>query len=222
MTNLSQQKRERMLAFLNKIKAEHQDDDKTLQALDEIETELNSKKYGLVWEKHEEQVDVMMQDNIPVFSEVQEREIKATDENAYNFLLEGDNLHSLKLLEKTHAGKIDVIYIDPPYNTGNNDFIYDDNYIGSDDGYRHSKWISFMNERLKIAKQLLSKQGFIFISIDDNELSQLKILCDEIFDEKKFLSIITVETSLGIFGPKAKHVRKSIICLLYTSDAADE
>ncbi len=211
MTNLSQQKRERMLAFLNKIKAEHQDDDKTLQALDEIETELNSKKYGLVWEKHEEQVDVMMQDNIPVFSEVQEREIKATDENAYNFLLEGDNLHSLKLLEKTHAGKIDVIYIDPPYNTGNNDFIYDDNYIGSDDGYRHSKWISFMNERLKIAKQLLSKQGFIFISIDDNELSQLKILCDEIFDEKKFLSIITVETSLGIFGPKAKHVRKSII-----------
>lgn len=211
MANLSQQKRERMLALLNKIKAEHQDDDETLQALDEIETELNSKKYGLVWEKHEEEVDRMMQDNIPVFTEVKEREIKATDENAYNFLLEGDNLHSLKLLEKTHAGKIDVIYIDPPYNTGNNDFIYDDNYIGSDDGYRHSKWISFMNERLKIAKQLLSKQGFIFISIDDNELSQLKILCDEIFDEKKFLSIITVETSLGIFGPKAKHVRKSII-----------
>ncbi len=112
MANLSQQKRERMLALLNKIKAEHQDDDETLQALDEIETELNSKKYGLVWEKHEEQVDIMMQDNIPVFSEVQERGIKAIDENSYNFLLEGDNLHSLKLLEKTHAGKIDVIYIE--------------------------------------------------------------------------------------------------------------
>jgi len=211
MANLSQQKRERMLAFLHKIKEEHKDDDEMLIALGEIETELNAKKYGLMWEKHEEEVDRMMQNNIPVFTEVKEREIKATDENSYNFLLEGDNLHSLKLLEKTHAGKIDVIYIDPPYNTGNNDFIYDDNYIGSDDGYRHSKWISFMNERLKIAKQLLSKQGFIFISIDDNELSQLKILCDEIFDEKNFLSIITVETSLGIFGPKAKHVRKSIV-----------
>ena len=112
MANLSQQKRERMLAFLNKVKEEHKDDDETLIALDEIENELNSKKYGLVWEKHEEQVDIMMQDNIPVFSEVQEREIKAKDENSYNFLLEGDNLHSLKLLEKTHAGKIDVIYID--------------------------------------------------------------------------------------------------------------
>lgn len=211
MENLSQEKRKRMIAFLKKIKEEHKDDDETLIALDEIENELNSKKYGLVWEKHEEKVDRMMQDNIPVFTEVKEREIKATDENSYNFLLEGDNLHSLKLLEKTHAGKIDVIYIDPPYNTGNKDFIYDDNYIEPDDGYRHSKWLSFMNERLKIAKQLLSKQGFIFISIDDNELSQLKILCDEIFDEKNFLSIITVETSLGIFGPKAKHVRKSIV-----------
>ena len=112
MADLSQQKHERMLAFLNKIKAEHQDDDDTLQALDEIETELNSKKYGLVWEKHEEQVDVMMQDNIPVLTEVKEREIKATDKNTYNFLLEGDNLHSLKLLEKTYAGKIDAIYIE--------------------------------------------------------------------------------------------------------------
>ena len=112
MANLSQQKRLRMLEFLNKIKVEHQDDDELLLALDEIENELNSKKYGLVWEKHQEQVDLMMQDNIPVFTEVKDREIKASDENAYNFLLEGDNLHSLKLLEKTHAGKIDVIYID--------------------------------------------------------------------------------------------------------------
>ena len=87
-------------------------EDETLIALDEIKNELNSKKYGLVWKKHEEEVDRMMQDNIPVFTEVKEREIKATDENAYNFLLEGDNLHSLKLLEKTYTGKIDVIYIE--------------------------------------------------------------------------------------------------------------
>lgn len=112
MANLSQEKCQRMLAFLNKIKEEYRDNDEMLVALCEIENELNSKKYGLVWEKHEEEVDRMMQDNIPVFTEVKEHEIKAIDENSYNFLLEGDNLHSLKLLEKTHAGKIDVIYID--------------------------------------------------------------------------------------------------------------
>lgn len=188
MANLSQQKRERMLAFLNKVKEEHKDDDETLIALDEIENELNSKKYGLVWEKHEEEVDRMMQDNIPVFTEVKEREIKATDENSYNFLLEGDNLHSLKLLEKTHAGKIDVIYIDPPYNTGKKDFIYDDAFIDKTDGYAHSKWLSFMSERLEIAKRLLSEEGVIFISIDDNEQAQLKLLCDNVLGADNFIA----------------------------------
>ena len=117
MPNLSQLKRERMLAFLQKIKDEHRDDDDMLIALGEIESELTSKKYGLVWEQHEEAVDVMMRDNIPVFTEVPEREITAAPGQGYNFILEGDNLHSLRLLEKTHKGRIDVIYIDPPYNT---------------------------------------------------------------------------------------------------------
>ena len=190
MANLSQQKRQRMLEFLNKIREEHKDDDETLIALDEIENELNSKKYGLVWEKHEEKVDRMMQDNIPVFTEVKEREIKATDENSYNFLLEGDNLHSLKLLEKTHAGKIDVIYIDPPYNTKKDGFTYSDTLVDGNDGFRHSKWISFMNERLKIAQHLLSEQGMIFISIDENEYAQLRLLSDEVFGELNFVENI--------------------------------
>lgn len=112
MPNLSQIKRERMLAFLQKIKDEHRDDDDMLIALGEIESELTSKKYGLVWEQHEEAVDVMMRDNIPVFTEVPEREITAAPGQGYNFILEGDNLHSLRLLEKTHKGKIDLIYID--------------------------------------------------------------------------------------------------------------
>ena len=128
MPNLSQIKRERMLAFLQKIKDEHRDDDDMLIALGEIENELTSKKYGLVWEQHEEAVDVMMRDNIPVFTEVPEREIAAAPGQGYNFILEGDNLHSLRLLEKTHKGKIDLIYIDPPYNTGN-DFVYNDNFF---------------------------------------------------------------------------------------------
>lgn len=195
MENLSQEKRKRMIAFLKKIKEEHKDDDETLIALDEIENELNSKKYGLVWEKHEEKVDRMMQDNIPVFTEVKEREIKATYENSYNFLLEGDNLHSLKLLEKTHAGKIDVIYIDPPYNTRNKDFIYDDTFVDKNDGYAHSKWLSFMSERLEIAKRVLSDEGVIFISINRYEHAQLKILCDTIFGEENLLGIITWEST---------------------------
>ena len=144
MPNLSQSKRERMLAFLQKIKDEHRDDDDMLIALGEIESELTSKKYGLVWEQHEEAVDVMMRDNIPVFTEVPEREITAAPGQGYNFILEGDNLHALHLLTKTHRGKIDVIYIDPPYNTKNKDFIYDDKRIDSSDGFQHSKWISFM------------------------------------------------------------------------------
>lgn len=187
MLNLSQIKRKRMLEFLDKIKEEHINDDEMLIALGEIENELNSKKYGLVWEEHEEQVDVQMRTHIPVFTEITEREIAVAPEKPYNFLLEGDNLHSLYLLEKTHKGKIDVIYIDPPYNTKNKDFVYDDCFIGEDDAYRHSKWLSFMINRLIIARKLLSKKGVIFISIDDNELSTLHLLCDQVFGEKNFI-----------------------------------
>lgn len=189
MANLSQQKRERMLAFLDTLKREHTDDDKVLRAIGEIENELNSKKYGLVWEKHEEAVDVKMKDYIPVFTEDLDREITVAPGEDYNFLLEGDNLHSLKLLEKTHKGRIDVIYIDPPYNTGkNDDFSYDDKYVDSLDLYKHSKWLSFMEPRLRIAYNLLSESGIIMISIDENEEAQLKLLCDEIFGEENRLS----------------------------------
>ena len=122
MANLSQEKRQRMLAFLDTIRQEHKDDDDVLIALGEIESELNAKKYGLVWEQHEEAVDVMMRTHIPVFTEDASKEITASAGGVYNFLLEGDNLHSLRLLEKTHRGRIDVIYIDPPYNTRSKDF----------------------------------------------------------------------------------------------------
>lgn len=185
MANLSQQRRERMIAFLETLKEQHTDDD-SLIALGEIEKELKSKKYGLVWEEHEEAVDIQMKTQIPVFTEVKEKEIYADENGAYNFLLEGDNLHSLYLLEKTHRGKIDVIYIDPPYNTGSKDFVYDDEFVVKEDGFRHSKWLSFMAERLRIAKKLISNNGFIFISIDDSEVAQLKLLCNEIIGENNF------------------------------------
>lgn len=197
MPNLSQIKRKRMLEFLDKIKEEHKNDDEMLIALGEIENELNSKKYGLVWEEHEEKVDVQMRTHIPVFTEVKEREISIAADKPYNFLLEGDNLHSLYLLEKTHKGLIDLIYIDPPYNTGNKDFIYDDSFVDNTDGFRHSKWLSFMASRLSIAKNLLSSEGSIFISIDSNEYAQLKMLCDDIFDESNYIGTLIWRKKTG-------------------------
>lgn len=145
MSNLSQEKRREMLDYIAKLKQIHQNDESII-ALKEIENALTENKYGLVWEKHSERVDEMLKTHIPVFSEAEEKKIIANNEDDFNFLLEGDNLHSLKLFEKTHKGKIDVIYIDPPYNTKNREFIYDDCMIGEDDGYRHSKWLSFMAE----------------------------------------------------------------------------
>ena len=136
---------------------EANNDDENIRAIMEIENALNEKNYGLVWEEHSEKVDEELVHNIPIFVEDENRKITANEDEPYNFLLEGDNLHSLKLLEKTHRGKIDVIYIVPPYNTGNKDFIYDDRFVDKTDGYTHSKWLSFMEKRLLIAKELLSE-----------------------------------------------------------------
>lgn len=186
-TNLSKIKREKMLETIKNIK-KNITDETTLDNLSMIENELTKKKYGLIWEEHEERVDKELETKIPVFEEIKEKEIVSDPIDKINFLLEGDNLHSLYLLEKTHKEKIDVIYIDPPYNTGKEDFVYNDKMVDTLDGYIHSKWLSFMEKRLKIAKKLLKKDGIIFISIDENEISQLKMLCDEIFGENNRLS----------------------------------
>ena len=190
--NLSQKKRQRMLEFLAQLREEHKDDDSTLTAIGEIENELNSKKYGLVWESHEEAVDVKMQTHIPVCTEDTEKELTAAPDSDYNFLLEGDNLHSLYLLEKTHKGRIDVIYIDPPYNTLSEGFVYSDKLIDKTDGFQHSKWASLIYSRIVFSRILLSQKGVIFISIDDNELYSLKLICDEIFGSENYVSTITV------------------------------
>lgn len=197
MANLSQIRREQMISFLETLKEQHSDDE-SLIAINQIEKELTSKKYGLVWEEHEEEVDIKMRTHIPVFTEVKENEIvENPDSEHFNFLLEGDNLHSLKLLEKTHRGKIDMIYIDPPYNTGGTDFRYDDSFIGKEDGFKHSKWLSFMKNRLNIAHKLLSDDGLIFISIDDNEMAPLIMLCDEIFGQENHVETIIWKNKYG-------------------------
>ncbi len=213
MPNLSQLKRQRILAFLEKIRKEHPDDEARI-AINEIETELTIKKYGLVWEEHEEQVDVEMQTNIPVFTEAADKEIVSDESLPYNFLLEGDNLHSLKLLEKTHRESFDVIYIDPPYNTGSKDWKYNNDYVAKEDGFRHSKWISMMNARLSIAKKLLKDDGVFICAIDENELATTLLLLNEIFGDGYAIDCITiVHNPRGVQGNNFSYIHEyAIFC----------
>ena len=157
-----------------------------------------NRPYGLVWEDKSEKIEDKMQEELPVLKEVKERALISNSKDAPNhILIEGDNLEALTTLAYTHAGRIDVIYIDPPYNTGNKDFVYNDSFVDREDTYRHSKWLSFMSRRLRIAKQLLSDKGVIFISIDDNEQAQLKLLCDEVFGEENFVANIIWKSKSG-------------------------
>lgn len=155
-----------------------------------------SKKYGLVWEEKVENTEEALRDNLPVLAEDKTLALTNGGEDAPNhILIEGDNLEALTTLSYTHEGKIDVIYIDPPYNTGNKDFVYNDSFVDSEDSYRHSKWLSFMSKRLRIAKHLLSDRGVIFISINTIEFAQLKLMCDDIFSERNFIGHITWEST---------------------------
>ena len=215
-TNLSKIRRNKMLNTIYEIK-KNITDEETLTNLSMIENELTKKKYGLIWEEHEERVDKELETQIPTFEEVKDKEIVSNPEDKFNFLLEGDNLHSLYLLEKTHKGKFDLITIDPPYNTGVNDFMYDDYYVDEEDGYKHSKWLSFMEKRLRIAKNLLNENGYIFININDVEVAQLRILCDDIFGEENFINIISVKmkNNAGASGGgEDKKLKKNIEYIL--------
>lgn len=156
-----------------------------LKRINELETELKtSKKYGLVWDKENTKEDVVIkcEKNIPILDQDKSKKIICGNDN--NILIEGDNYHVLTALNFIKKGSIDFIYIDPPYNTGHEDFVYNDKYVNDDDGYRHSKWLSMMQKRLILAKELLNDDGIIFISIDDNEEANLKLLCDSIFGER--------------------------------------
>lgn len=204
----------RALSYVAKLLDEAIKEERTgdIKELEEIQKLLSTKKYGLVWEEHAEKVEEDMKSNIPIFVEDESKKINSNHSSKdFNFILEGDNLHSLNLLEKTHRDNIDVIYIDPPYNTGNS-LTYNDKRVGDDDVYKHSKWLSFMERRLKIAKNLLNEQGLIFISIDDNEGYNLKLLCDEIFNEKNFMGSFSITKAEG--GGQAKYLVKGHDLLL--------
>ena len=166
------------------------------QLIEELRKTKKMKKYGLIWdeEKVKEVFEEEVEKKLPVLTEVKSKQIKT---NPTNILIEGDNYHALAVLSYTHKGKIDVIYIDPPYNTGHEDFKYNDVWVNTEDSYKHSKWLSFMEKRLRLAKTLLSKNGVVFISIDDIEYAQLKLLCDEIFKETNFIANIIWQSKTG-------------------------
>ena len=159
------------------------------------------KKFGLVWEDKPEKVATECEQKLPVLKEADEKAINEADDSApTNIIIEGDNYHALSTLNYTHAGKIDVIYIDPPYNTGSKDFKYNDRFVDKEDSFRHSKWLSFMNKRLLLAKGLLSPTGVLFISIDDNEFENLKVLCNSIFGEENTDVMIWRKSGVGRDG----------------------
>lgn len=197
MPNLSQIKRQRMLDFLEELKKTH-NDDASICAFNEIENHIREKKFGLVFEEHTEAVDEMLQDNIPVFCEDSERRICKDKTLPWNFIIEGDNLQALYLLEKTHKGKVDCIYIDPPYNTGAKDWKYNNDYVDGNDTYRHSKWLSMMKSRLKIAKELLNpKDSVLICTIDEKEYLRLGCLLEELFSTERIQMISTVINPSG-------------------------
>ncbi len=155
------------------------------ELIEEIKALKRRKKFGLVWEDKKEDIVEKCKNEIPVLKEVPELAINEKPGGPTNLIIEGDNFASLQVLNYTHHGKIDVIYIDPPYNTGNKDFIYNDSYVDSEDSFRHSKWLSFMDRRLRLARELLSDDGVMFISIDDNEQPMLSLLLRKIFNESQ-------------------------------------
>ncbi len=195
-TNVSKEKREKLVEKIKAIKtyiATAEQDENTAQLLTyiaKIEKEIKGKKYGLVFEEHRESIDETLENNLPVL--VEDESLFIDNGGQMNFLIEGDNLASLKLLEKTHKGKIDIIYIDPPYNTGAKDWKYNNDYVDDNDTFRHSKWASMMCARLSIAKNLLTDNGILVCAIDHYELYQIGMILDTLFGEDNRIGICAV------------------------------
>lgn len=191
-----------------------------LKLIEKQEAELKSKKYGLVWdsEKEPEKVVLDCENNIPVLKRVKEKEIR-TDESEDNILIEWDNYHALTCLNYTHKGKVDIIYIDPPYNTWAKDWKYNNDYVDKNDWYRHSKWLNMIKKRLELSKNLLSETWVILFAIDDHELATSKLLLDKIFGEQNYISTICIE-----INPAWQNIRDNSpaishdYCLIYAKD----
>lgn len=196
-TNISRQDREGLLEKISEIRSFIEDAqtrekrESLLSALSDLERDVRGRKFGLVYEEHREKIEDILDTHTAVF--VEDESVAVPGSGTENLLIEGDNLAALRMLRDNYAHQVDVIYIDPPYNTKNKDFVYDDTYVDAGDRFRHSKWVSFMRKRLELAVELLADGGVIFISIDDNEQATLRFLCDELFGEENFVSQLVWE-----------------------------
>ena len=164
------------------------------ELIEAIKSLKKRKKFGLVWEDKIEQVVTECFNKLPVLEEVNNRYIEAS-EGPTSLIIEGDNYHSLSVLNYTHYQKVDAIYADPPYNTGSNTWVYNNKIIDGNDTFRHSKWLSFMNKRLILAKKLLKDTGIIVVTIDDYEVATLTLLLDQIFGEVNRIGVVVVENN---------------------------
>lgn len=166
------------------------------QLIDKIQL-LEKQRYGLIWEDKPEAIADQCERELPVLTEDKSKEIINDPSKSTNFIFEGDNYHTLYTLNFTHKRKIDVIYIDPPYNTGNKTWKYNNDYVDTEDRFRHSKWLSFMNKRLRLARRLLKETGILVCAIDDYEFAGLKLLLDNIFGEQNRLGNCVVVHNPG-------------------------
>ena len=199
--NISKQKRDDLLAKIQAIRTfittAEQDDNtaRLLTYLSDLAKDVNGKKYGLVFEEHREEIDEVLDTHTPVLTE--DADLFIDNGGQVNCIIESDNYGALKVLQKTHRGKIDLIYIDPPYNTGAKDWKYSNDYVDSNDTFRHSKWLSMMNVRLRAAKTLLTSDGALVCAIDENEQATTGLLLEEIFGEAYNIDCITVVHNPG-------------------------
>lgn len=192
-----------------------------IEYISELKKQLKSEKYGLYWDKAIEKEDVVKkcEENIPILERDNNRTILNLNcDGEDNVLIEGDNFHALTILNMVKSESIDTIYIDPPYNTLNKDFIYNDKFVDLEDGFRHSKWLSFMNYRLNLAKTLLKDNGLFFISIDENEQANLKLLCDQIFGLKNFVCCFIIDKTAQGANQSVTFKQQHEYCLLYVKN----
>ena len=166
---------------------------------------------GLVFEDKPEDIMTQCRENVPVLKEVKARRIISDDQNPNNLLIEGDNYHSLSVLNYTHKKNIDLIYIDPPYNTGANNWKYNNDYVDKEDEYRHSKWLSLMRHRLNLAKNLLKDDGVLICAIDDNEQAHISVLIESIFSAHEQHAITIVHNPKGVQGKNFSYTHEYAI-----------
>lgn len=171
--------------------------------LHEYKELLKRKKFGIVWEDKIEEMAEQCKISLPVLKDEKAKSFSVNKNEINHIFIEGDNYHALSVLNYTHKKKIDVIFIDPPYNTGSQHWIYNNSYVEKEDHFRHSKWLSFMSKRLRLARNLLKDDGFFTITIDHNELFTLGLLMDEIFGESNRVGIVTV-----LHNPKGRNQAK--------------